>query len=337
MIHLDGAQLSGVNLTSASFYMSSMRNVDLSGATLQWVQLKGADLTSACLSNAMVNATDLIAANFTEADLSHADFTGASLNEANLSMANMTRAYFGNTTLSGAKLVGATLNYARVGGTHFDDVDISAFCDAARVKHVSPSFIDSRTVMKSYSHPKLKRFLVDCGVPEIFAEYMIDCARALGEPVLKSLMQSTFISYGGPDEPFARKLYDALRAHSVMVFFFPETATVGERIDNEVFRRIQEHDRVLLVCSQESLNRTGVINEIQETLDREARDGGATYLLPIMLDDYVLTGWRKTNSVLAERVGRRIVADFRKARHSKRAFDYAMARVIDALKTKRPT
>jgi uncharacterized protein YjbI with pentapeptide repeats len=337
MIRFDGARLSGVNLTGASFYMSSLRNVDLSGSTLQWVQLKGADLTSACLSSARINAADLIAANFTGADLSHADFTGASLNEANLTLANMTRAYFGNATFSGAQLAGAKLNYARVGSTHFDDVDVSAFCGAAKVKHVSPSFIDSRTVMKSYLHPKLKRFLIDCGVAEIFAEYMIDCARALGEPVLKSLMQSTFISYGGPDEQFARRLYDALRAHNVMVFFFPETATVGERIDSEVFRRIQQHDRVLLVCSRESLNRGGVINEIQETLDREARDGGATYLLPIMLDDYVLAGWRKTNPVLAERIGRRIVADFRKARRSKRAFDYAMARVIDALKVKRPT
>lgn len=148
-------------------------------------------------------------------------------------------------------------------------------------------------------------------------------------------MQSTFISYGGPDEAFARKLYDALRAHHVIVFFFPETALVGERIDNEVFRRIQEHDRVLLVCSRHSLNRPGVINEIQETLDREARDGGATYLLPIMIDDYVLTGWGKTQPELAERIGRRIVADFRKAKRSKNAFDAAMARVLNALKRKR--
>jgi hypothetical protein len=45
---------------------------------------------------------------------------------------------------------------------------------------------------------------------------------------------------------------------------------------------------VLLLCSRHSLNQKGVLNEIQETLAREARDGGASYLLPIMLDDYVL-------------------------------------------------
>jgi hypothetical protein len=164
---------------------------------------------------------------------------------------------------------------------------------------------------------------------------MIDCARASGEPLLRSLMQSTFISYGGPDEAFARKLYEVLRSHGTIVFFFPETASVGGRIDDEVFRRIQEHDRVLLICSRNSLDRPGVLNEIQETLDREARDGGATYLLPIMLDDYVLSGWRKSHPKLAERVGRRIIGDFRGAKRSKRAFDAAVTRVIDALKTKR--
>jgi hypothetical protein len=118
----------------------------------------------------------------------------------------------------------------------------------------------------------------------------------------------------------------------VVVFYFPETATVGERINNEVFRRLQEHDRVILVCSRAALDRPGVLNEIQETLDREARDGGASYLLPVMLDDYVLTGWRNTQPELAERVGRRVVADFRKASRNRRVFDAELARLLDALK-----
>ncbi len=89
--------------------------------------------------------------------------------------------------------------------------------------------------------------MIDCGVPEIFAEFMLECARASQGSVLSALMRSTFISYGGPDESFARTLYEALKAHKVVTFFFPETATVGERIDNEVYRRLQEHDRVVLV------------------------------------------------------------------------------------------
>lgn len=309
---LDGARLHGVDLAGASFYGASLREADLAHAFLTHVQFKGADLTGACLSHASVNATDLIGATFVKANLTHVDFTGACLARANCKGADMRYANFGNASLADATLVDAKLNGSHLSSTYFDDVDVSAFCNARNLRHTGPSNIDCRTVIKSYQHPNFKQFMLDCGVPDIFATYMIDCARATDAPFLRSLMQSTFISYGGPDEAFARRLYDALKAHKVVAFFFPETATIGERIDNEVFRRIQEHDRVLLVCSRESLNRVGVVNEIQETLDREARDGGATYLLPIMLDNYVLEGWRKTHPVLAERVGRRIIGTFAK-------------------------
>ena len=104
-----------------------------------------------------------------------------------------------------------------------------------------------------------------------------------------------------------------------------------------MFQRLQQRDRVILVCSRNSLDRPGVLNEIQETFDREARDGGATYLLPITLDDYVFAEWRTTQPELAERVGRRVVGDFRGTARSKKRFDVALERLLDALKTKRPT
>jgi len=333
---LDGTCLAGVDLTGASFYGASLRAVDLTRARLTHVQFKGADLTGACLSHAWLNATDLIGATFIKADLRRVDLTGASLAMADCTGADLQRAYFGNASLAGAILVDVKLNGACLTSTYLDDVDVSPFCNARNLMHTGPSHIDCRTVIRSYRHPKFKQFMLDCGVPAIFATYMIDCARAIDEPILRTLVRSTFISYGAPDEAFARALYDALRAHSVVVFFFPESATVGERIANEVFRRIQEHDRVLLVCSRESLNRAGVVNEIQETLDREARDGGATYLLPIMLDDYVLKDWRKTHPELAERVGRRIIGDFRKTKRDRAAFDKAIARVVEALQVRRP-
>jgi TIR domain len=156
--------------------------------------------------------------------------------------------------------------------------------------------------------------------------------KLLGEPLLRTLMQSTFISYGGPDEDFARKIYDSLKKIGVVVFFFPETARLGERIDAEVFRRIQEHDRVLLICSESSLKRPGVTHEIRETLDREARDGGETYLLPITLDNYVFSKFREEHSDLAERLSRRIIGDFRGTQRSRVRFDKAMQRVADALR-----
>jgi len=334
-VQLNGANLAGIRLTDVTFLGGSLREADFRGAHLAYVQLKAADLRGACFSSASINGSDLIGANFERADLCRADLTGSHLGSADCTQAKMKSTWFNNVTLSQAVFKGAILSGAHLSHAHFYDLDVGPFCGTDDLEHGAPSSIDCRTVMKSYLHSGLRLFMTACGVPEIFATYMIDCARASGEPLLRSLMQSTFISYGGPDEAFARKLYEVLRAHRVIVFFFPETAMVGGRIDDEVFRRIQEHDRVLLICSRDSLNRPGVLNEIQETLDREARDGGATYLLPIMLDDYVLTGWRKSHPELAERIGRRIIGDFRGTKRSKRTFDAAVARVIDALKTKR--
>lgn len=336
-VNLDSAELNGVDLQGASFYGASLRGTNFHSTNLTHVQFKAADLTNACLSQSRLIATDLIGATFHGADLTRADLTGACLNRTDCTGADMRRTNLGNATLNHAIFLDAKIDRAHISETHFGAVDVSTFCDAKALEHSSPSDIDSRTVMKTYQHPRLKRFLLDCGVPEIFAEYMIECACSLGEPLLRSLMQSTFISYGGPDEAFARKLYGALRAHSVVVFFFPEDATIGERIDNEVFRRLQEHDRVILICSRVSLDRAGVLNEIQETFDREARDGGANYLLPIMLDDYVLNEWRTNQPEFAERIRRRIVGDFRNAQRSRKAFDAALEKLLNALKTKRPT
>ena len=109
---------------------------------------------------------------------------------------------------------------------------------------------------------------------------------------------------------------------------------MGARINDEVFRRINEYDQILLICSRNSLDRVGVVNEVQETFDREANGGGRTYLLPIMLDDYVLTGWRMTQPVLAERVGRRVIGDFRDAETDDAQFQTQLARVVDALKVR---
>jgi hypothetical protein len=334
---LDDINLEGANLRDATFYESSLQRANLRGATLTHVQFKGADLTDARLSRAAINATDLIGANLVGAELYDADLTGAALNRANCSGANMSRVNLGNARLVSTILVGARFHRASLSSTNLADVDVGPLCNATRIRHDGPSSIDSRTVIRSYQHPRLKKFMLSCGVPPVFVEYMIECARAIDESTLRSLMQSTFISYGGPDEQFARKLYEALKAHGVITFFFPESATFGERIDNEVFRRLQEHDRVILICSHDSLDRPGVLNEVQETFDREARDGGATYLLPVTLDDYVFEGWRAAQPQLAERVGRRVVGDFRDTAQNRKAFDQALGRLLDALRVRRPT
>ncbi|MFD9392069.1 toll/interleukin-1 receptor domain-containing protein [Streptomyces sp. NPDC060000] len=271
---LEGADFSGCNLEGARFYEASLAGANFEGTYLLHAQFKGADASNACFKDAVLGSTDLIFANFQHADFTNVDFTGASLDMANCEGANFQRARLSNADVCNGIFRRANLEGVSLSSANLCDADLWDFCEADDVRHQGPSDVDARAVMKTYRHPRLKSFLVDCGVPHLFAEYMIECARALGDSLARRLMQSTFISYGTPDVGLAKRLYDVLRKHGVVVFFFPETATFGERIDTEFYRRLHEHDRVILICSKASLNRPGVLHEIQETFDRESRDDG---------------------------------------------------------------
>lgn len=142
---------------------------------------------------------------------------------------------------------------------------------------------------------------------------------------------SCFISYGGPDGGFAQKLHDSLVDHGVQVFFFPVHATPGQSMYKVMREGINQYDRIILVCSKASLDRPGVLNELTETLRREARDGSKEYLIPIRLDDYVLKGWSPDNKQLAHAVRDRVVADFSGTVDDENKFNMALNKLIVAL------
>lgn len=335
---LTGAVLYGANLRDAVMYGANLSDTSLGNADLYDVILYDADLTGADLSGAILANADLTRANLSKSSLTAADLSDASLDNTFLSGANLSGANLSGANLTRANLTRADLTRAGLGGTLLTDVDVSPFCAARDLRHAGPSHLDARTVMRSFQHPRIKEFMAACGVPWIFVEYMVDCAKAETAEDLGALMQSTFISYGQPDDGFARRLYDSLTSRRITVFYFPETATWGARLSNELHAQLNSHDRVILICSQHSVNRPGVLNEIQETFDREAREGGADLLLPIALDDYLFdpNGLQSVDPDLAVRIRARIVADFRKATTDPTEYDKALNRLIDVLKKARP-
>ena len=146
------------------------------------------------------------------------------------------------------------------------------------------------------------------------------------------MLQSIFISYGTPDASFARKLRDDLHRNGVRTFFFETDAIPGDRLHEVMRNGVNEHDRVVLICSSSSLMRKGVRNEIQETLAREARDGGASYLIPVTIDDFIF-GW---SDPIALAIRDRVVADFRSVRTDEDAYSRGLRSLIVALRRRRP-
>ena len=143
--------------------------------------------------------------------------------------------------------------------------------------------------------------------------------------------RSVFLSYGGPDESVARAVYDALLEKGLKVFFFPESAVPGQRLHRTMSEGIGAYDRVVLLCSRDSLGRPGVLNEIEQVLTKEAFEGGTELLIPVTLDDFVFGEWEPMRSDLARQVRSRVIADFRNATPRSGAFVAAINRILNAL------
>lgn len=321
--NLRGAHLRGANFSEANLADANLRDADLAFTTCRMTRFQTAELSYADLGGA-----DLRGATLRDASLRGTDLRGTDLRGTDLAGADLQRALLDGADLDDARLHGAVL-----GATVLTRLDLSPFASAdPPVVHRGPCRVDHETVLSSLSCPNLADFLVRLGTPELFVTYMIDCARSVGSDVF-SMMQSTFLSYGGPDEPFVRTLYEFLHRNGVTTFFFAEHAKAGEKLHRMMRDGVNAHDRVILVCSKASLDRKGVLNEVEETLQRESRDGGASYLVPIRLDDYVFSDdWKPANAGTAQAIRDRVVADFRDAQEDEAKFQAAGLRLLEALK-----
>lgn len=324
---LEGVRLRGADLTGSTLWRANLRHSEPKGACLALTNLDGADLLGAGLVHAILRG-----AHAEQADFSRANLLGANFTTANLRGAKFVKAYLEDAVFDGAEIRETLMGGAVLAGTHLTDVNLEALCDVGFIDHQRPSYVDSRSIILSLRVPRLKEFLQRTGMPEVFAEYMIDCARSLDPQGVFKLLQSTFISYGGPDTDFAQKLNDALLRNGVTTFFFAKDAIPGKKLHRVTRDGVNQHDRVILVCSKASLDRPGVVNEITETLQREARDGRKEYLIPITLDDHVFSGWKPDDPGVAQAIHDRVVADFRGAGTDKEVFDEGVMRLIAALK-----
>jgi len=142
------------------------------------------------------------------------------------------------------------------------------------------------------------------------------------------MFESVFISYGGEDEVLASKLNKSLNKKGINTWFFPDDALPGEKLHRAMHNGVNKYNRVLLICSENSLKRPGVLNEIEKVLEREARDGGAEILIPVTLDNYVHTNWNQKKDIV-QQVQNRVILELI---NDDSDFDKIVERIIGALK-----
>ena len=333
-VDLSGTNLSGVNLSGANINVAYFNEANLSGANLNETNSSGIDLKNASLGIAQIWDANFEGADLRGADLNGAKLVGSKFRVANLRGADLSGAELSRVNFSMADLSETTIKETLIGNTILTNVDLSSFVNA-HVIHHAQSFIDHSSIAKSIHCENLLPFLVAAGMPHIVATYTIEAIRSLDPNGLFNLMHSTFISYGGPDEPFATKLQEALQSNGVTTFLFKKDAVPGQAISDVMRDQVREKDRIVVICSENSLDRPGVLNEMELTLRREAKEGGHILLIPIAIDRYVHDGWNPENDNLKEAILERVIADFVGADTDQAKFDQGIERLLQALKASR--
>lgn len=160
---------------------------------------------------------------------------------------------------------------------------------------------------------------------------------------------SCFISYSTADEQFATRLNEDLNEAGVHTWKWDLDAIAGRDLRANIDGAIRHYDKIILVCSADSLNSGPVDREIERALqkedrlkaahadrDKEAMQKGepppfkdTDVLVPIRIDDTIFN-WE---SQFAADVKRRYIPDFSgKTERRTPAYKTEVEKLIAALK-----
>jgi uncharacterized protein YjbI with pentapeptide repeats len=238
---------------------------DLMGMDFSWAYLADADLSFAKLSGASLSLADL-----TNANLRHSD-----LSDANLRGADLIMTHFQDTKLSGTEF-----SAANFGGTILADVDLGQAVGLNDAKHIGPSIVDFRTLVRSANLPI--SFLRGCGLPENFIEYL---SSLRGEAIQ---FYSCFISYSNKDQVFADRLHADLKNKGVRCWFAPHDLPVGAKTWDAIDEAIRVTDKLLLILSKASIASEWVEDEVNKAYAEE-RARKEIVLFPIRIDNTLMS------------------------------------------------
>jgi hypothetical protein len=287
--------------------------------------LSGIILNCALLINVNFSGTFFLKSSIVCSELPYANFTGAFLKEVNFNETALAHASFNSSVLtwtnfSHAKLNEADFSGADLGWTTFGNNDLSQAKGLDTTNHVGPSILDIKTLYRSKGNiPEV--FLRGCGIPEAFIAQIPALLSSI-EPIQ---FYKCFISFTEADDLFSERLYNDLQGKSVRCWRWKEDAKWGKTLMRSIDEAVRLYDKLIVICSEQSLNSPAVIREIERALQKEddlARQGKeAEVLFPIRLDDYLFTEWdhHRKADVIAKNVG-----DFRNLNEPeqyKKAFD----------------
>ena len=332
--NLQGADLSGAALTEANLRGTDLSEACLRGAELVRTDLRNAELREADLSSANLRRAWLEAsrahkaifrnASLFRATLQDADLTGADLGWADLRSTNLSWAILQNTDLSRTDLSEARFADTEFQGavmflTVFLDVDLSKAVGLEDCVVRGPCRIGIGTIFRSGTKVA-ESFLRRTGVPEPLISH-------IGSLVADQAAHcACFISHSTKDDRFCDRLHADMQARGVRCWLLPD-AEWGKFVWNEIDEGTRLYEKLVVVCTENSLTSGPVLREISRALSREDREG-TQVLFPIRIGDYVLDEW---NHARSEDVQDKIAGDFTGWDQSDQVYGEALDGLIAAL------
>lgn len=243
--------------------------------------------------------------------------------------------YFHLLNVNSLQELGARMNEA---GLSNEDQSLLA---EQYYRHAGPMFAKEASLQRMrFEQPRQIKFIGVNASEWSLAGTDIDAIsffNANEEPVprvvgLGHVYDTVFISYGGPDEPVARRFHEALQRSGVSAYFYKEDAVPGRLIDDEMLTRIGNCARVLLICSRSAPKRPGWRFELDRAFKREETEGVGKVLLPVAVDDALWTKWSPEIDRLRQGLVSRNVADFRGALDNLDQFNERLSRLLEALR-----
>ena len=175
------------------------------------------------------------------------------------------------------------------------------------VDHWAPSTIGIDTIIASQGKIP-ESFLRGAGIPPSIIEAIPSLIGSL-KPID---FYSCFISYSSKDQDFAERLYADLQSKGVRCWYAPYDLKIGDKWRDRIEESIRQHEKLLLVLSQHTIESPRVEEEVvgaQEKEERYFRETGVKRLVlfPIRLDESV----RETSKAWAANLRRlRHIGDF---------------------------
>jgi hypothetical protein len=247
------------------------------------------------------------------ATLFKADLSGTDLKRTNLKGVEL----FG-ANLQGAYIIEADLNGAMVRWSIFGGIDLSVVRGLDEVRYFGPSTIGIDTIFLSKgSIPEV--FLQCAGVSDDLIDYMTS--------LVSKPYYSCMVCYSDKDRDFNDRLYADLRTNGVRAWYFRKDAKWGETVWGEIDRSIKSHDKVMVICSENSLQSGPVLREIERALQREDQEG-KNILFPIRIDDYIFDRWKHPRKA---DVVSKVVGDFRGWEQDADKYEAAFKKLLETL------